>query len=268
MSVYPCAQRTLLFAGMMIVGFIVQPAVAQNTRVDLELQLLLDVSGSVDGTEFALQRDAYVSAFNDSAVVDVITGGTFGSIAVNLVYWSGSAQQTQSIAFTRIANTADATAFATAIAGVARPYNGGTAIGSALNFAVPLFGANTFDGTKMVIDVSGDGVSTSGASVTAARDAAIAAGVDTINGIAIGDPTLQQYYIDNLIAGDNAFANYAMDFSAFQAAILDKLLLEFPAFRASKTSPSLPPQWIAGRRHHRRRRLRPAEGIADRTGDV
>ncbi|QNN24657.1 autotransporter domain-containing protein [Planctomycetales bacterium ZRK34] len=228
MSVYSLARRSLigLAVFVMIVGVVAAPASGQNTRVDLELQLLLDVSGSVDNTEFALQRDAYVAAFNDPAVVDVITSGTFGSIAVNLVYWSASNQQVQSINFTRIRSTADANAFAAAIAGVARPYSSGTAIGSAINFATPLFDANTFDGTKMVIDVSGDGESTSGASVTAARDAAIAAGVDTINGIAIGSAALQQYYIDNLIAGDNAFANYAVDFSAFQAAILDKLLLE------------------------------------------
>jgi hypothetical protein len=60
-------------------------------NVGLELALLIDVSGSVDPTEFALQRDGYVNAFNSLAVQSAIANSVGGAIAVTLIQWSGRA---------------------------------------------------------------------------------------------------------------------------------------------------------------------------------
>lgn len=49
------------------------------TLVDLELSLLVDVSGSVDNTEFALQRDGYVNTFsNPNLFNNFISQGSIG----------------------------------------------------------------------------------------------------------------------------------------------------------------------------------------------
>ena len=58
-------------------------AVAQELPVDLELVLAVDVSGSIDAEEARQQRDGYVAAIADAAVVQAIqanfTGGSRSS---------------------------------------------------------------------------------------------------------------------------------------------------------------------------------------------
>lgn len=200
------------------------------TAVDVELSLLIDVSGSVDANEFALQRDGYVNAFKNTAIQSAITStanGREGKIAVNLIYWSGASQQNESIPFTLIDSAASAEAFANAISAAARPFSNLTAPGSAINFAVPLFASNDFDGTKMVIDVSGDGEQNNGANTAAARDAALLAGIDRINGIAIGGgSSLLNWYTANIVGGTNGFALQAASFQDFEGAIARKLQAE------------------------------------------
>ena len=55
-------------------------AAAQDVPVDLELVLAVDVSGSMDRGERALQRDGYVQAFLHPEVIAAIgTGSTAAS---------------------------------------------------------------------------------------------------------------------------------------------------------------------------------------------
>jgi hypothetical protein len=194
---------------------------AEAVPVDVELQLLVDVSGSVDSSEFALQRTGYENAFRSSAVIDAITGGAIGSIAVQLIYFGTG--QTIGVDWTQIGSALESNAFADLIAAAARPEFGSTAIGSAINFGVPLFASNVFDGTRQVIDVSGDGTSNLGASVTTARDNALAAGIDTINGLPIGSASLQTYFNANVIGGSKAFSILSSDFTQFETAVARKL---------------------------------------------
>jgi hypothetical protein len=193
---------------------------AEAVPVDVELQLLVDVSGSVDSSEFALQRTGYENAFRSSAVIDAITGGAIGSIAVQLIYYSSSA--VVGVDWTLISDAASSNAFADAVDAAARPFSGFTDIFDSINFGTPLFASNIYEGTRLVMDVSGDGSSDASAT-RAARDAALAAGVDTINGLPIGGSFLQQFYVDNVIGGSNAFSILSSDFAEFETAIARKL---------------------------------------------
>jgi len=49
--------------------------------------LLVDVSGSVDASEYSLQKTGYVNAFKDAAVQDAIAGLDKG-IAVTYAEWT------------------------------------------------------------------------------------------------------------------------------------------------------------------------------------
>lgn len=91
---------------------------ADAIPVNLELSLLVDVSGSVDGTEFALQRNGYVNAFNNPAIHALISNNLInpGGIAVNYIYWSSSNEQQLTVPWTHLQNATDAMNFATAIA--------------------------------------------------------------------------------------------------------------------------------------------------------
>ncbi len=89
---------------------------------------------------------------------------------------------------------------------------------------------NNFESLRQVIDVSGDGAQNSTDLFCAAgcgRNAALAAGVDTINGIAIlGEAGLLTYYDSFIKGGTNGFAIAASGFDTFGDAIQQKLIRE------------------------------------------
>ncbi len=195
--------------------------------VDTELALLVDVSGSVDSSEFILQRQGYIDAFNNPAVVAAIVGGNLGRIAVSLIYWSSAGSQQLALNWTEISDTLSAAAVATAIGNAARPFGGSTAPGSAIAFADPLFDGNGFEGTRNVIDVSGDGARNSGLTTATARDAFLAGGGSAINGIVIGgSASVLSFYQNNVQGGANSFTLAVGTFAEFGDAIDSKLIRE------------------------------------------
>ncbi len=198
--------------------------------VDLELQLLADISGSVDDTEYALQLQGYADAFKSTSVHNAITSGANGGIAVQYIEWSTN--QSVQLNWTFINSAASSNAFANLLASLSRASGLGssTGIGSAINFGKDLFASNGFTSARQVMDVSGDGTYNTGTAPATARDAALAAGVDTINGITIGNAGgLATHYTDNVIGGVNAFQIHADTFSDFTAGIERKLVKEISA---------------------------------------
>lgn len=205
---------------------------ANAVAVDLELALLVDVSGSVSSSEYNLQKKGYTDAFRSTDIINAITGGTTGSIAVTYIEWAGSSSQSTLVNWTLVDGSTSSNALANAIDGTSRAFGGSTAPGSAIDFATPLFGnetggaANGFESTRQVIDVSGDGTRNSGSNTAGARNSALAASVDTINGIAIGSQSIANWYDANIKGGTDAFVILASNFSDFADAVKDKLKRE------------------------------------------
>jgi len=197
------------------------------TYVDIELQLLVDISGSVNTSEYDLQMQGYQAAFESNRVQNAIINGTQGQIAVQLIMWSGSNQQEVMIDWTLIDSASTADDFADNIALLSRPFSGMTAIGSAIEYAYPLFENNGFSGFDQIIDISGDGTRNSGSSIQTANSNALNSGVDTINGIVITDDqqVIDQYY-NKVIGGETPFLLAPADFDAFQDSIENKLVAE------------------------------------------
>lgn len=203
--------------GALIGSILLANSTQADVKVDTELLLLVDVSGSVDSGEYNLMMQGYTDAFRNLDIVDAVSQGPEGSIAVALMFWSASTQQQVGVDWMKIDDTASASAFADAIAATSRPFSSMTAIGSAITAGTELFGTETggavsngFQSTVQLIDISGDGEDNNtppdldrAQNVRVARDAAIASGVDMINGLPIGNAggDLEQYYIDNVIAG-------------------------------------------------------------------
>ncbi len=209
---------------------------ASATAVGLELMLLVDVSGSVDTGEYNLQKGGYVNAFNNAAVQAAILASQGGSIAVTYIEWSGAGQQSQLVGWTLINSVASANAFAAAINGTSRAFAGSTAVQDAIGLSFNKFGtevggaANGFESLRQVIDVSGDGADNDSQSFAAAgggRNAAIAGGVDTINGLVIlGEAGLATYYDNFVKGGAGGFVATAATFADFSNAVQAKLIKE------------------------------------------
>lgn len=212
---------------------------AQATPVDTQLQLLIDVSGSINSTEFNLQMDGYAAAFRDQTVIDNIldtdNGNRNGAMAAQVIFWSSN--QTIGIDWTLLDSESDILSFANGLDNISRPGGIGnlTGIAGALSFGASEFAGNGFTGGTLVMDVSGDGTEnvSSTQAVRNARDAALAV-VDRINGLPILNEvaTLDDYYLANVIGGAGAFVISASDFADFEDAVTRKV-----AFESSGTTP-------------------------------
>lgn len=211
-------------------------AATPDIPVDLELVLLVDVSGSVDAQEAELQRKGYASALGSDAVMDAIRSGPMGRIAVTYIEWADDGFQNQVVGWTLVETANDARAVAAMLAEAPISTGFWTALGTAIDVAVAQFPTNGFEGTRRVIDVSGDGYSNRGRPPAEARDDAVRAGI-TINGLPIlnvrpnpwgGLPPLDldRYFRDHVIGGPGAFLLVAEGFHSFGQAILSKLVRE------------------------------------------
>lgn len=212
-------------------------AAAQPLPVDLELVLAVDISGSIDDDESRLQREGYLAALIHPSVIEAVSSGPFGRVAVTYIEWAGDDFQQTIVDWMLIEDEASARTFVATLAETPRRTERWTSISTAIDFAVPMFDTNAYEGARRVIDVSGDGYNNRGRQVTVARDDAVAAGV-TINGLPIlnqrpspggGWPAatkLDDYYEKNVIGGPGAFIVAAKGFEDFSRAILSKLVLE------------------------------------------
>lgn len=203
-------------------------AARAETPCGTALVLLVDVSGSVDAEEYALQRDGIARAFMDPAVAKAIWNQPFGKMAVTLVEWSDG--QRVVVPWMILDGETSALAFAGMVASVQRSSNGSTALGEAIAFGAALFDSCPCEAARRVIDVSGDGTNNSGSiSPDIARDAAVANGI-TINGLPItgdgSDVGLLEHYEEQVKGGEGAFVIEASGFEDFARAIRQKLVLE------------------------------------------
>ncbi len=224
-------RRTLLAAsGALAAGL----ARAQTAGVDVLLALAIDVSRSVTDEEAVLQRDGYRGAMTDPAVLAAIANGPLGAIAVAYFEWARYDYQDLIMPWTRIAGAADAQAWAGRLGSMPTQSVTWTSISGALNYAGKLLAAAPFEGTRRVVDVSGDGANNHGPPAEPERDALVASGV-TINGLPIINRhprfsrlelDVDKYYRDSVIGGPGAFMIVAEDFTAFSDAIKRKLLQE------------------------------------------
>jgi Protein of unknown function (DUF1194) len=196
--------------------------------VDLNLVLAVDASGSVNQLRFELQKQGYATAFANLKVLGAIRSGPHGSIAVSMFQWTGQTLQRTVIPWTRLSDEASVGRFASAIAAAPRDlFAGGTSISGAIDYSVAALGVCPFKAGRQVIDISGDGANNRGRPPSAARDVAVALGIN-INGLPILEieHDLEDHYRNEVIGGPGSFVIPAESFRDFSTAILRKLIRE------------------------------------------
>jgi len=226
----------IIFVLAGLLGMLLSLGNAAGQTVDLELVLAVDVSASVDANEAALQREGYIRALADPAVVRAIRSGPGGRIAVIYVEWAGEFYQHVVVDWRVISDRASADEFAGDLADQPITSAPSTSISGVMDFSRRQIASNRFAGRRAVIDVSGDGQNLSGRPVRGARDDAVAAGI-IINGLPIlvflenpdgsGPATgLRDYYEQNVIGGPGAFVIEAREFGSFAETLVEKLVRE------------------------------------------
>jgi len=191
---------------------------------DLALVLAVDVSGSVDPTEYRLQMDGLAAALRDGVVGQALVEG---QARLSLVQWSGATRSRVTVPWTPITDYTALESFARQVETDPRLWNNySTAIGEALLLSIDTL-RDMSDCRRLVIDVSGDGESNEGIEPHDVKPALKRAGV-TVNAIAIeaSSPDLTDYFFENVITGEGAFVETAADFEDYPARIKRKLLRE------------------------------------------
>ena len=235
-------------AGGAFLALLAWPVAASAVEyVDLELVIATDVSYSIDEDEAALQREGVAAAFRSKEVISAIRAGFLRKIAVAYVDYSSSVHNRVVIDWRVISGRESAHDFAAALLKAFPTFGRRTSISDAIEFAAGMIATNRFEGTRRVIDVSGDGPNNWGRLVDRVRDETAAKRI-TINGLPIvndGGQFISRYYLPDLdlyyrgcvIGGPGAFIVVARNFKDFARAIRKKLILEIAGLK-----PRLPPR--------------------------
>ncbi|WP_262027507.1 DUF1194 domain-containing protein [Microvirga sp. Mcv34] len=223
-----------VLTGLVALSLLNAPAWAE--AVDLELVFAADGSGSIDDDELRLQRQGWAEALTSPDVLNGIKDGPLGAIAVAFMEWGGPSSQVLIVDWHVIRDAASAKVFADRLTSAPRGAYGYNSISNAIDFSVRLVETNAHEGTRKVIDVSGDGPNMNGRSLEQARADALAKGF-TINALAIRRPgsgrpggpggmSLEDYYGQSVIGGPGSFVEIADETRPFAVAARRKLLTE------------------------------------------
>lgn len=224
-----------------------QPPGDGPQAVDVELILAVDVSRSIDADEHEAQMRGYASAFRDPEVIRSISGGGIGAIACTLFTWSDADSQDSLVPWTRIADEASAHRFAQALDAAPRRTGSYTSISGAMEHATRLYAEGLFEGTRKVLDISGDGMNNSGRRLEPVRARMIEDGI-IMNGLAVLDrapppgsaSALEDYYRDEVIGGPGAFLVVAEGFESFGRAVRRKIAREIAGIGGATRFAGLP----------------------------
>lgn len=217
------------------------------------LALGLDVSGSVDGSEYRLQMDGLAAALEDREVRAALLARPSAPVNIAVYEWSGQDHQHLLLGWTAIG---DADALNTVVARLratkrhaATP---NTALGTAMQTGLSLL-AQRPDCWKRTLDVSGDGKHNSGPHPRDVR-AAMEDPTLTINALVIGADDqgsgdirqveiseLSSYFNAYVIAGPDAFVETALGFEDYREAMIRKLKRELESPALSLLAPPARP---------------------------
>jgi hypothetical protein len=207
----------------------------KDTEVDVAIVLAADMSGSINQTEAALQRESYAIALESASVLKVIQEGLHGKIAVTFIEWSSTGSLKTRLDWTVLSDAKDASKVAGAIRKQSdnqrlAPHGAKTSISYAIDASVAAFDRLPVPTSRKVIDISGDGTNNDGSSLEDSRQRALRKAI-IINGLPIGaevenGETTAEYYARHVIGGAGSFIIPADSSAEFQWAIINKLVRE------------------------------------------
>ena len=233
---------------MLLAGIIAGSAQARECRQ--ALVLALDVSGSVNQTEFTQQVQGLALALDDPQVRALILQAAETPVALAVFEWSSRNHQYVVQPWVYLDSVAALDSAILRIRSHTKVRAGlKTALGSALNVAAEMLRMQS-QCWQHTIDVSGDGKNNIGA--TAAQVYA-RGGFDgiTVNALVVGDPSmasregigvspaeLRSYFEVEVIRGPGAFAIVSRGYADFARAMQSKLMREIsvPVFGQAGSS--------------------------------
>ncbi|MFY0660808.1 MAG: DUF1194 domain-containing protein [Shimia sp.] len=199
------------------------------------LALGLDVSGSVNETEYSMQLNGLASALENPNVVNALLQPGAAPVYISVYEWSGPVHQNLIAPWLPITSQAALSNLITTLRHHARPkMDVSTGLGPAMLFGAELLHAQP-DCWRRTLDISGDGIANTG---PLPRDISLPDQI-TVNALVIGPGStrplgesqeettgLVAYFEARVIWGADAFVEVAHGFADYEAAMTRKLLRE------------------------------------------
>ncbi|WP_412555015.1 DUF1194 domain-containing protein [Shimia sp. MIT1388] len=199
------------------------------------LALGLDVSGSVDGTEYQMQLNGLAAALENHSVVTALLQPGAAPVHLAVYEWSGPDHQNLIAPWVRITSQTALSDLTTTLRHHARPkMDVSTGLGPAMLFGAELLRIQP-DCWRWTLDISGDGIANTG---PLPRDISLPDHI-TVNALVIGPGDtrplgesqeettgLVAYFEARVIRGADAFVEMANGFEDYEAAMTRKLLRE------------------------------------------
>ncbi|MCK0097636.1 DUF1194 domain-containing protein [Yoonia sp. F2084L] len=215
------------------------------------LALGLDVSGSVDATEYRMQLDGLATALNSERVQEVLFIQPDAPVQILVYEWSGPFDQTVVVQWTPIATAHDLAQITAKL----RSHRRATAAPTTAIGAAMLAGFAFLDDRpecwKRTLDLSGDGQTNTGPRPQDIGAHRTPNGV-VVNGLVIGSgdrrgdderfadiKELSSYYTSYVIRGSGSFVEVALGFEDYAAAMERKLMRELASLVMGEVAPDL-----------------------------
>lgn len=227
-------------ASFLLTMMLLMPATADATCRQA-LSIGLDISGSVDDSEYRLQMDGLARALTYPEVQAAFLSMPDVPVYLYVFEWAGPSSQAEILPWTPINTASDLATVSKHLLSVPRqPREVATALGTAM-----VFGAKSLAAVpqcwRHTLDLTGDGDSNVGPRPRDVRKQPIFANI-TINALVIGADAapftdardsevekLRAYFTEEVIKGPDAFVEAATDFKTFEEAMARKLLKELQA---------------------------------------
>lgn len=197
--------------------------------IDSEIVFLADVSGSMANYK-QMQRAGYANAFRSAEVLNQISAGACGAIAVQYMEFADKPKVV--VDWTVVATDEDAEAFAQAIERAPESNIGKyTNISAAMDFAAQSVLGNGIEGQWRVVDVSTDGQETAGDKPSTVRDKYTRGPIwqqVTFNGLPLDSghtlpKSMQEYFLKEIVGGPKSFLVPPVSMRGLGEAVIRKL---------------------------------------------
>ena len=233
--------------GLVALLALVHPVVAQTTCRQA-LALGLDVSGSVDGTEYRQQLDGLATALGDPEVTAALLGLPGAPVRIAVYEWSDPRDSRLVLDWTEVTDHAAVMRIQSTLRQTERTaMRPSTGLGAALQTGFTLLGQQP-DCWKRTLDISGDGKGNVG---RRPQDVEDLSGVITVNSLVIGADDarggdnravqvgeLAAYFTAYVIRGPDAFVETALGFEDYADAMRRKLLRELAVLAIGQVMPA------------------------------
>ncbi|MBT8414924.1 MAG: DUF1194 domain-containing protein [Boseongicola sp.] len=240
-------------AAVILAGVLAMSPAFANAACRLALVLALDVSGSVDSSEYVQQMSGVAEALSDPEVQDVLFANPQAPVSIAIFEWSASSYQQIIVDWTTLNSPSDVDAITNTLLGWQRAQAPeATGIGAALTFANAMI-ARAPACWDQTLDISADGKNNDWPLPYRLRENGLLGDMN-VNALVIatdfsgtvdrtpdGVAELTAYFRARIIHGPDAFVEVAQGYAAYAEAMKRKLLREL-ATRPVGMIPNTPPQ--------------------------